>query len=99
MVRNTLTIQKIVHSLQNSLWKMQKGMCGMSKIYEALNYSFANEMILNLENILKFFHRHTYWLSPPSLLRFCCRDTHKCFWQRVTIFLKKPKKVRGNRCF
>ena len=89
MVRNTLTIQKIVHSLQNSLWKMQKGMCGMSKIYEALNYSFANEMILNLENILKFFHRHTYWLSPPSLLGFYCWDTHLMFPETCYYFLEK----------
>ena len=42
MVRSALTIQKIVQSLWNSLWKMQKGMYGMSKIYEARNYSFPN---------------------------------------------------------
>ena len=34
--------------------------------------------------MLKFFHL--------SLLRFCCRGTHKCVRERVTIFLKKPKK-------
>ena len=56
-------------------------------------------MIPTLKNILKFFHPHTYWLSPPSLLRFCCRDTHKCFWQRVTIFLKKPKKSARKSLF
>ena len=37
MVRSAVTIHKIVQSLRNSLWKMQRGMCGMSKIYEALN--------------------------------------------------------------
>ena len=42
MVRSAVTIQKIVQSLRNSLWKMQKGVCGMSKIYEALNYGFPN---------------------------------------------------------
>ena len=48
-------------------------------------------MIPTLKNVLKLFP-HTYWLSPPSLLRFCTRDTHKCFPERVTIFLKKPRK-------
>ena len=42
MVRSAVTIQKIVQGLRNSLWKMQKGMCGMPKVYEALNYSFPN---------------------------------------------------------
>ena len=49
-------------------------------------------MIPTLKNISKFFHPHTYGFSPPSFLRFYCRDTHKCFRERVTIFLKKPKK-------
>ena len=46
-------------------------------------------MIPSLKNMLKFFHPHTYWLSPPSLLRFCCRETHKCFRERVTMLRVK----------
>ena len=42
MVRSTVTMQKIVQSLRNYLWKMQKGVYEMSKIYEALNYNFPN---------------------------------------------------------
>ena len=42
IVRSAVTIQKIVQSLWNSLLKTQKGMCGMPKVYEALNYSFPN---------------------------------------------------------
>ena len=87
LVRSAVTIQRIVQSLQNSLWKMQQGMCGMSKIYEALNYNFPNKTIA-LKNMLKFFDPHTYWFLLPSLLRFCCRSTHKCFRKRVTIFLR-----------
>ena len=29
-------------SLQNSLWKMQKAICGIAKMYEPLNYIFSN---------------------------------------------------------
>ena len=99
MVRSAVTVQKIVQSLRNSLCKMQKGMCGMSNMYEAPNYSFPNQMIPSLKNLLKFFHHHTYWLSPPSLLRFCCRGTHKCFRKRVTIFFKNLKKSARESLF
>ena len=64
----------------------------MSKIYEALNYSSPDYVIPAFKNILKFFHPHTYCLPLPSLLGFCFWDTHKCFRERVTIFLKKPRK-------
>ena len=53
-------------------------------------------MIPTLKNISKFFHPHTHGFSPPSFLRFYCRETHKCFREPVTIFLKKPKKEREN---
>ena len=56
-------------------------------------------MIPTLKNMLKFFHPHTYWLSPSSLLRFCCWDTQKCFRERFTIFLKKPKKSERESLF
>ena len=56
-------------------------------------------MIPSLKIMLKLFHPHTYWLSPPSLLRFCCLGTHKCFRECVTIFLKKPKKCARESLF
>ena len=55
-------------------------------------------MIPTLKNVLKFFP-HTCWLSPPSLLCFCSRDTHKCFRERVTIFLRKPRKSAKQTLF
>ena len=99
MVRSAVTVQKIFQSLRNSRWKMQKGMCGMSNMCEAPNYSFPNQMIPSLKNLLKFFHPHTYWLSSPSLLRFCCRSTHKSFRERVTIFFKNLKKSARESLF
>ena len=54
-------------------------------------------MIPTLKNMLKFFH--PYWLSLPSIWRFCCRGTPKCFRERVTIFWKKPKKSERESLF
>ena len=42
MFTSAVTIQKIVQSLWKSVWKMQKGINGMSNIYEAQNHSFLN---------------------------------------------------------
>ena len=42
MLKSAATIQKVVESLQNSVLKMQNGICRMSKIYEELNYTFPN---------------------------------------------------------
>ena len=47
-------------------------------------------MLPTLSNLLKF-SPNTYWLSPPSLLGFCSSNTQKCFRERVTIFMKKPR--------
>ena len=55
-------------------------------------------MIPTLRNLLKFFP-HTYWLSPPLLLRFSSKDTHKCSRERVTIYLKKPRKSARETLF
>ena len=45
MVRIAVTIQ-IVQSQPNSIWKMQKEMCRMSRTYETLNSNFPNQIIL-----------------------------------------------------
>ena len=45
MVRIAVTIQ-IVQSQSNSIWKMQKEMCRISRIYETLNSNFPNQIIL-----------------------------------------------------
>ena len=42
-------------------------------------------MTPTLKNILRFFHPHTYWLSPPSLSRFCFLQ--ECWMLRCGIFL------------
>ena len=42
MVRGATIIQKFVQSLGNSVCKIQKRMCRVSKIYEAQNYSLPN---------------------------------------------------------
>ena len=55
-------------------------------------------MIPTLKNLLKFFP-HTYWLLPPPILRFCGKNIHKCFLERVTIYLKKPRKSAREALF
>ena len=79
MVRSAATNQKIVQNLQNSVWKMQKGICRMAKIYEALNYTFSKLNDPNFTEYIKVFsssHLPAFATLTLAFLRGSVRELH-----------------------